>query len=277
MDSQPTATPQPHSSRIVRGLGLLGATVIDTLADLGRMAFFLFWALVGLFRLPFRFSEVLKQLRFIGTGSITVIVFTSLSTGMVLGLQGYNALNRFGADGMLGTIVALSLIMELGPTLTAIMVAGRAGSAMCAELGIMRISEQIDALDCMAIDPFRYLISPKFLAMVLSMPLLTAVFDAVGIFGGYLVGVEMMGANSGSFMAGMAHNVTNADIRMGFIKSLFFGLLVAWICTGRGFFVHVNRGMGFGAESVSRATTQAVVFSSISVLISDYFLTSALL
>lgn len=277
MDSQPTATPQPHSSRIVRGLGLLGATVIDTLADLGRMAFFLFWALVGLFRLPFRFSEVLKQLRFIGTGSITVIVFTSLSTGMVLGLQGYNALNRFGADGMLGTIVALSLIMELGPTLTAIMVAGRAGSAMCAELGIMRISEQIDALDCMAIDPFRYLISPKFLAMVLSMPLLTAVFDAVGIFGGYLVGVEMMGANSGSFMAGMAHNVTNADIRMGFIKSLFFGLLVAWICTGRGFFVHVNRGMGFGAESVSRATTQAVVFSSITVLISDYFLTSALL
>lgn len=277
MDSQPTATPQPHSSRIVRGLGLLGATVIDTLADLGRMAFFLFWALVGLFRLPFRFSEVLKQLRFIGTGSITVIVFTSLSTGMVLGLQGYNALNRFGADGMLGTIVALSLIMELGPTLTAIMVAGRAGSAMCAELGIMRISEQIDALDCMAIDPFRYLISPKFLAMVLSMPLLTAVFDAVGIFGGYLVGVEMMGANSGSFMAGMAHNVTNADIRMGFIKSLFFGLLVAWICTGRGFFVHVNRGMGFGAESVSRATTQAVVFSSIAVLISDYFLTSALL
>ena len=241
------------------------------------MGFFLFFALIGLFKQPFRFKEVLKQLRFIGTGSITVIFFTALATGMVLGLQGYSALNRFGADGMLGTVVALSLIMEMGPILTAIMVAGRAGSAMCAELGIMRISEQIDALDCMAIDPFRYLISPKFLAMIISMPLLTAVFDVVGIFGGYMVGVEMMGANSGSFMAGMAHSVTNGDIRMGLIKSLFFGLLVAWICTGRGFFVHLNRGMGFGAESVSRATTQAVVFSSISVLISDYFLTSMLL
>lgn len=269
------AVAQP--SRLVRWLGSLGYLTIDTLADLGRMGFFLLRALIGLFKLPFRFGEVIKQLRFIGAGSITVIFFTSLSTGMVLGLQGYSALNRFGADGMLGSVVALSLIMELGPTLTAIMVAGRAGSAMCAELGIMRISEQIDALDCMAIDPFRYLISPKFLAMVISVPLLTAVFDVVGIFGGYLVGVEMMGANSGSFMAGMAHNVTNADLRMGFVKSLFFGLLVAWICTGRGFFVHVNRGMGFGAESVSRATTQAVVFSSISVLVFDYLLTSVLL
>lgn len=269
------AVAQP--SRFARWLGSLGYLTLDTLADLGRMGFFLLMALIGLFKLPFRFGEVLKQLRFIGAGSLTVIFFTSLSTGMVLGLQGYSALNRFGADGMLGSVVALSLIMELGPTLTAIMVAGRAGSAMCAELGIMRISEQIDALDCMAIDPFRYLISPKFLAMVISMPLLTALFDVVGIFGGYLVGVEMMGANSGSFMAGMAHNVTNADIRMGFVKSLFFGLLVAWICTGRGFFVHVNRGMGFGAESVSRATTQAVVFSSISVLIFDYLLTSVLL
>ena len=263
--------------RILSGFGRLGYLTIDTLSDLGRMGCFLFWALVGLFRRPFRFREVLKQLRFIGSGSLAVIFCTSFTTGMVLGLQGYNALNRFGADGMLGTVVALSLIMELGPTLTAIMVAGRAGSAMCAELGIMRISEQIDALDCMAVDPFRYLVSPKFLAMIISMPLLTALFDVVGIFGGYVVGVDMMGANPGAFMAGMAHSVTNADIRMGFIKSLFFGLLVAWICTGRGYFVHVNRGMGFGAESVSRATTQAVVFSSIGVLIFDYFLTSVLL
>ena len=277
MDATPTQTAPAQPSRLVKGLGTLGYLTLDTLTDLGRMGFFLFFALIGLFKQPFRFKEVLKQLRFIGTGSITVIFFTALATGMVLGLQGYSALNRFGADGMLGTVVALSLIMEMGPILTAIMVAGRAGSAMCAELGIMRISEQIDALDCMAIDPFRYLISPKFLAMIISMPLLTAVFDVVGIFGGYMVGVEMMGANSGSFMAGMAHSVTNGDIRMGLIKSLFFGLLVAWICTGRGFFVHLNRGMGFGAESVSRATTQAVVFSSISVLISDYFLTSMLL
>ena len=241
------------------------------------MGCFLFWALVGVFRRPFRFREVLRQIVFIGTGSLGVIFFTSLSTGMVLGLQGYNALHRFGADGMLGTVVALSLIMEMGPTLSAIMVAGRVGSAMCAELGIMRISEQLDALDCMAIDPFRYLISPKFVAMIIAVPLLTACFDVVGIFGGYIVGVDMMGANPGAFMSGMAHSVTNADIRMGFIKSLVFGLLVAWICTGRGFFVHVIRGMGFGAESVSRATTQAVVLSSIAVLVFDYLLTSVLL
>ena len=277
MSPTPASSAPPRFSGPLAGLGRLGYLTLDSLTDLGRMGFFLFWVLVGMFRLPFRLGEVLRQLRFVGAGSLGVIFFTSLSTGMVLGLQGYNALYRFGADGMLGTIVALSLIMELGPTLTAIMVAGRAGSAMCAELGIMRISEQLDALDCMAIDPFRYLISPKFLAMIISMPLLTAVFDVVGIFGGYVVGVDMMGANSGSFMAGMAHSVTNADIRMGFIKSLVFGLLVAWICTGRGFFVHLIRGMGFGAQSVSRATTQAVVYSAITVLIFDYLLTSVLM
>ena len=216
MSPTPASSAPPRFSGPLAGLGRLGYLTLDSLTDLGRMGFFLFWALVGMFRLPFRLGEVLRQLRFVGAGSLGVIFFTSLSTGMVLGLQGYNALHRFGADGMLGTIVALSLIMELGPTLTAIMVAGRAGSAMCAELGIMRISEQLDALDCMAIDPFRYLISPKFLAMIISMPLLTAVFDVVGIFGGYVVGVDMMGANSGSFMAGMAHSVTNADIRMGY-------------------------------------------------------------
>ena len=259
------------------GLARLGDTGLYVLADLGKMAIFLLKACRGAFRLPFRFNELLRQVHFIGVGSMAVIFFTALSTGMVLGLQGYYSLHKFGAEGMLGSAVSLTLIMELGPVLTALMVAGRAGSAMCAELGIMRISEQIDALDCMAIDPFRYAITPKFLATLIALPLLTAVFDVVGIAGGYLAGVGLMDVSPGSFIEGMKNSVTNHDIRLGVIKSFVFAVLVVWICTGRGYFVREIRGAGFGAESVSRVTTQAVVLSSISVLVFDYLLTAVLL
>ena len=255
----------------------LGNTGIYILQDLGRMAIYLGKALAGAFKSPFRFREFIRQIHFVGAGSLAVIFFTAASTGMVLGLQGYYSLNKFGAEGMLGSAVSLTLIMELGPVLTALMVAGRAGSAMCAELGIMRISEQVDALECLAIDPLRYLITPKFLATLVSVPLLTAVFDVVGIAGGYVAGVSLMGVNPGSYMDGMVSSVTNHDIRLGVVKSFVFGLLVVWICTGRGYFVREIRGAGFGAESVSRVTTQAVVLSSISVLIFDYLLTAVLL
>jgi phospholipid/cholesterol/gamma-HCH transport system permease protein len=255
----------------------LGDTGLYVLADLGKMTIFLLKSWRGVFRRPFRLIELFRQIHFIGVGSLAVIFFTAASTGMVLGLQGYYSLNKFGAEGMLGSAVSLTLIMELGPVLTALMVTGRAGSAMCAELGIMRISEQIDALDCMAIDPFRYFITPKFLAMLISIPLLTAVFDVVGIAGGYVAGVGLMGVNPGSYIEGMQNSVTNHDIRLGIIKSFVFALLVVWICTGRGYFVREIRGAGFGAESVSRVTTQAVVLSSISVLVFDYLLTAVLL
>lgn len=258
-------------------VGQFGNYAVYILSDLGRMGFFLIYAIIGVFKRPFRFAELIKQVRFIGAGSIAVIFFTALSTGMVLGLQGYYSLHKFGAEGMLGSAVSLSLILELGPVLTALMVTGRAGSAMCAEIGIMRISEQIDALECMAIDPFRYLITPKFLAALISVPLLTALFDVVGIFGGYLSGVQLMGVNSGSFFSGMQQSVTNHDIRLGVVKSFVFALLLVWICTGRGYFVQQIRGAGFGAESVSKVTTEAVVISSISVLIFDYLLTAVLL
>ena len=261
----------------LRPFAILGDKVLYLLTDFGRMGIFLVSAVAGLFRRPFRFRELIKQLNFIGTGSLAVIFFTALSSGMVLGLQGYYSLHKFGAEGMLGSAVSLTLIMELGPVLTALMVTGRAGSAMCAEIGIMRISEQIDALECMAIDPFRFLISPKFLAALISVPLLTAFFDVVGIFGGYLAGVKLMGVNAGSFFSGMQQSVTNHDIRLGVIKSFVFALLLVWICTGRGYFVQQIRGAGFGAESVSKVTTQAVVLSSISVLIFDYLITAVLL
>ncbi|MGD9948456.1 MAG: MlaE family ABC transporter permease [Desulfobulbus sp.] len=271
--------PQPSNEPAapIRWIGAIGEHALYVLSDLGRMGVFLFLAIIGLFKRPFRFRELIKQLNFIGGGSLIVIFFTALSSGMVLGLQGYYSLHKFGAEGMLGSAVSLTLIMELGPILTALMVTGRAGSAMCAEIGIMRISEQIDALECMAIDPFRYFISPKLLAALISVPLLTAVFDVVGITGGYLAGVKLMGVNAGSFFSGMEQSVTNHDIRLGVIKSFVFAWLLVWICTGRGYFVQKTRGVGFGAESVSKVTTQAVVLSSISVLVFDYLLTAVLL
>ena len=268
---------QQHFPAVFRLAGKLGDQALYVFTDLGRMGIFLYFSLLGLCKLPFRGKELIKQIRFIGAGSLTVIIFTALSSGMVLGLQGYYSLHKFGAEGMLGSAVALTLIMELGPILTALMVAGRAGSAMCAEIGIMRISEQIDALECMAIDPFRYLISPKFLAILISVPLLTAIFDVVGIWGGYVAGVKLMGANGGAFFAGMEQSITNHELRLGMIKSFVFALLIVWICAGRGYFIQKIRGAGFGAESVSIITTQAVVMSSIAVLVFDYLLTAILL
>lgn len=266
-----------HPCSIVRAVVALGDSVLYVIVDLGRMGLFMFSSLAGIFKRPFRFGEVIRQLRFIGAGSLVVIFFTALASGMVLGLQGYYSLHNFGAEGMLGTAVAMTIVMELGPILTALMVTARVGSAMCAEIGIMRISEQIDALECMAVDPFRYLISPKVLAVLISVPLLTSFFNVVGLFGGYIAGVNLMGVSSGSYLQGVIQGVTNHELQLGMIKSFVFALLIVWICTGRGYFVHQIRGAGFGAESVSRVTTQAVVFSSIAILIFNYLLTAVLL
>lgn len=262
---------------IARTIEKVGNNTLYYVQDIGRMGIFLFNSLTGVFKHPFRFSEVIRQTRHIGANSFVVVFFTAAFTGMVLGLQGYYTLRKFGSEGALGSAVALSLIRELGPVLTALMVTGRAGSAMCAELGIMRISEQIDALECMSIDPFRFLISPKFLATLLSIPILTLMFNVVGIFGGYVAGVELLGVNPGAYMNGMAQSVVNKDINLGIIKSFVFAVLVVWVCTGRGYLIQHIRNAGFGAEGVSRVTTQAVVMSSISILIWDYLLTAILL
>jgi phospholipid/cholesterol/gamma-HCH transport system permease protein len=262
---------------MTRHLERIGNHTLYALQDLGRMGVFLARGLGGLCKRPFRFSEVIRQTQLIGANSFFVIFFTAAFTGMVLGLQGYYTLRKFGSEGALGSAVALSLIRELGPVLTALMVTGRAGSAMCAEVGIMRNSEQIDALECMAIDPFRYLISPKILATLISIPILTLIFNVVGIFGGYIAGVYLLGVNPGAYFSGMEQSVINKDINLSIIKSFVFALLVVWICTGRGYFVHSIRGAGFGAEGVSRVTTQAVVFSSIAILVWDYLLTAILL
>jgi phospholipid/cholesterol/gamma-HCH transport system permease protein len=255
----------------------LGNAALYQVNDLGRMGQFLLNSALGVFGRPFRPAALIRQIRQIGANSFAVIFFTAAFTGMVLGLQGYYTLSKFGSESVLGSAVALSLIRELGPVLTALMVTGRAGSAMCAEIGIMRNSEQIDALECMSIDPFRFLIAPKFLATLISLPALTQLFNVIGIFGGYLVGVKLLGVNPGAYFASMEHSVVNQDINLGIIKSFVFALLIVWICTGRGYFVNQIRGAGFGAEGVSRVTTQAVVLASISILVWDYLLTALLL
>jgi phospholipid/cholesterol/gamma-HCH transport system permease protein len=256
----------------------IGDSTIYYVNQAGRMGIFLILVIISIFKLPYyKISNITKQIYVIGTLSIFVIIFTGAFTGMVLGLQGYTTLRKFSAEGLLGSAVALSLIRELGPVLAALMVTGRAGSAICAEIGIMRNSEQIDALECMAIDPHKYVVAPKFIATIISMPLLTAIFNVVGIFGGYLIGVKLLGTNEGAFFQGMYQNVEFSDIYMGFVKSLCFGLIIVWICSAKGFFVHLERKGGYGAEGVSRVTTSAVVLSSVAILVFDYFLTSLLL
>lgn len=255
-------------TEFIRRLGRYG---IGLLTELGRTGQFLGYALYSLVRRPGRPVHVLKQVSFIGAKSLFVIVLTAGFTGMVLGLQGYYTLTKFGSEGMLGTAVALSLIRELGPVLSALMVTGRAGSAITAEIGIMRISEQIDALETMALDPYKYLISPKFLAAMISMPLLCAIFDVVGIYGGWLVGVKLLGVNPGAYFSEMYKSVEWKDVYSGFVKSFSFGVIIAWIGCYKGYYA------GHGAEGVSKATTESVVLTSVLILVWDYFLTSVLL
>jgi len=234
------------------------------------MGFFLAKAFFYASTPPLKFSEVLKQIRFIGFQSTLVIFLTGAFSGMVLGLQGYYTLNRFGSAALLGAMVALSLIRELGPVLSALMVTGRAGSAITAEIGIMRITEQIDAIELMGLNPFRYLIVPKFVAGIIALPLLTAIFDVVGIFGGYLIGGKLLGVGEGTYFGEMATYVDIEDVLGGIYKSLTFGVLITWICSYKGYYA------GFGAEGVSKATTQAVVLSSVLILFWDYIMTSIL-
>lgn len=260
---------------MLRFAQFVGAWALGNVESLGCMGIFFTHMLRGIFRPPGKLRPVLKQIQFVGTRSFFVIGFTALSTGMVLGLQGHYTLSKFGSESLLGAAVALSLIRELGPVLTGLMVTGRAGSAMCAEIGIMRIDEQIDALECMAIDPHAYLISPKLIAALIAFPLLTAYCDVVGIFGGYLVGVGLFGLNPGVYMNSVQTSVEWRDVYMGIVKSCSFAVLMIWICTYKGYFTGVAEG-NFGPEQVSSSTTRAVVLSSIAILLCDYIVTSIL-
>jgi phospholipid/cholesterol/gamma-HCH transport system permease protein len=249
----------------------LGASVLASVATLGQLGIFSGQSLVLIFTPPIKLGRLIRQMHFIGVSSLLVIMLTGLFTGMVLSLQGYHTLKQYGSEAYLGAAVTRSLIMELGPVLAALMVTGRAGSALAAEIGIMRITEQIDALRAMALSPLRYLVVPNILAGTIVMPLLSAIFSVVGIFGGYIVGVPILGIGSGTYFRGMAVAVYPWEIYVGIYKALAFGFLVALISCYKGYYA------GYGAEGVSKATTEAVVFASVTVLVTDYFLNSVLL
>jgi phospholipid/cholesterol/gamma-HCH transport system permease protein len=205
-----------------------------------------------------------------------IIMLVGLFTGMVIGLQMYSALVKVGAQGYLGTIVALSLVRELGPVLAAIMITARAGSSITAEIGIQRISEQVDALTTMRIHPLRYLISPRIAAAIISFPVLTALFDIIGIIGGYISGVLIMGANSGTYIYRVQASLEMKDLTQGFIKAVVFATIVSIVCCFQGYFAHM-RVDSHGAKAVGLATTSAVVLSCVLILLSDYIVTSLLI
>ena len=253
----------------------LGKGTMKVINDLGAAAIFFALAFVKIFR-PKQIREIIQQVFYIGARSTNIVMLIGLFTGMVLGLQLYYTLTKVGSTGFLGSVIALSLIRELGPVLTAIMITARAGSAMTAEIGILRISEQIDALYTMRVDPVRYLISPRIAASIISFPLLTAFFDLIGILGGYLSGVVLLGVNKGVYFYRIHEYVDMTDIRGGFIKSLVFAVLVSTICCYHGYFTHL-RTDSYGAKSVSISTTSAVLLSCVMILISDYVITSFLM
>jgi len=251
----------------------LGASTLKHVSGMGLMTVFLVKTLVYALTPPFKVVSFIKQLRFIGAQSFFLIVLVGSFTGMVLALQGYYNLNRLGSVAFLGPLVALSIIKELGPVLAALMVTARAGSAITAEIGIMRITNQIDALEMMGLNPFRYLVVPALFAAVISMPLLTSIFDFVGIFGGYLVGVKMLGVESGTYLGEISNHLDVADLLEGIYKSVSFGVIIAWVSCYKGYYTGTS---GFGAEGVSKATTQSVVLASAMILVWDYFMTALL-
>ena len=254
----------------------LGASTIAAFEELGRLGTFLFTILINIFSRPFGMKDLVRQVAFIGARSMPIILLSGLFTGMVLALQFYDVLARFGSVDLMGSAVGLSLIQELGPVMTALMVIARVGSSTCAEIAIMRNEQQFDALTCMAISPYRYVMVPRLIAAIISIPLLTAVFNLIGIFGGYVVGVYIKDLSGVAYMQTIIDTVTWADLRMSIVKSFIFAVIVIWISMGKGFYVHLERGVS-GAEAVGRVTTKAVVASAISMLFADYIASSFLI
>jgi len=247
----------------------LGRTGLNVFERLGRGHIFLLNTLVGISYLVVRLRLFVQQMYSVGVLSLLIIVVSGLFVGMVLGLQGYNTLVDFGAEESLGVMVALSLVRELGPVVTALLFAGRAGSALTAEIGLMKATEQLSGMEMMAVDPLHRVIAPRFLAGVCSMPLLAAIFSAVGVMGGFFVGVDLLGVDNGAYWSQMQAKVDlYDDIYNGVIKSFVFGFVVTWIALFEGYDAIPT------SEGVSRATTRTVVHSSLAILGLDFVLTA---
>jgi phospholipid/cholesterol/gamma-HCH transport system permease protein len=250
----------------------LGQLGILYFSRLGRSGFFLVRTLLRRPKLQASFSLLVQQLFSVGVLSLVVVFVSALFIGLVLGLQGYNTLRHFSAEQQLGQLVALSVVRELGPVVTALLFAGRAGTALAAEIGLMSATEQIASMEIMAVDPLWRVVSPRFWAGFISMPILTVIFNVIAIYAGYLVGVIWLGIDAGSFWSNMQAAVDfRLDVINGVIKSLVFGFIVTWIAVYQGFYCEPT------AEGVSRATTRTVVYSSLAVLGFDFVLTAIML
>ncbi len=254
---------------IVDRIAALGTTVRTGLADLGyaaRMFLHVLRASLGLWRRP---GLVVSQVHFIGNHSMVIIGVSGLFVGFVLGLQGYYTLNRYGSEQALGLLVALSLVRELGPVVTALLFAGRAGTSLTAEIGLMKAGEQLAAMEMMAVNPMQRVIAPRFIAGVIAMPLLASIFSAVGIVGGYIVGVQLIGVDAGAFWSQMQDGVDVwNDIFNGFVKSIVFGFAVTFIALYQGYEAKPT------PEGVAQATTRTVVRASLMVLWLDFLMTA---
>ncbi|HEB76405.1 MAG TPA: ABC transporter permease [Nitrospirae bacterium] len=247
---------------------VLGRMIIGFTRELGSVLILLSVALKQLLIPPYEIKNTFKQMLEIGIRSLPVVFITAVFTGMVLSLQTYTGFKRFGAETLVGTVVALSMTRELGPVLTGLIVAGRAGAAMAAELGTMRVTEQIDALETLATNPVKYLVVPRFVSGILMLPALAVVTDIVGIMGGFAVSVGLFDASAVSYWNRTWDYLELDDIYSGLIKAAFFGASIALISCYKGFYAEG------GAEGVGKATTGAVVLSSMTILVSDYFLSA---
>jgi phospholipid/cholesterol/gamma-HCH transport system permease protein len=244
----------------------IGRWVLVPVEDVGRAGRILGLAVANLFARPLRIRLTIAQMEFIGIQSLPIILLSSAFTGAVFTYESHEAFAMFGAQGMVGGTVGVALTRELSPTLTGLLVAGRAGSAMAAEIGSMRVSEQIDALEAMAIDPVNYLVKPRLIASILVLPLLTAVFDFVGILGSYLVGVYVLHLSRPEYMVRLQEWVDWDDVWAGLVKAVAFGAIIGIVACYKGFY---TKG---GAAGVGRATTSAVVVASVSILVANYFI-----
>jgi phospholipid/cholesterol/gamma-HCH transport system permease protein len=254
---------------IGRALGLVGAKARESIGSLGyatRSFFKLLGLSVGAWRRPALISE---QVHFIGNYSLLIIAVSGLMVGAVLGLQGYYTLNTYGAEQKLGQVVALALTRELGPVVTALLFAGRAGTSLTAQIGLMKAGEQLAAMEMMAINPVQRVLAPRFWAGVIAMPILSAVFSAVGILGGYIVGVQLIGVDEGAFWSQMQAGVdVRADVLNGLIKAFVFGVLITFTALFQGYEAQPT------PADVSRATTRSVVISSLIIWGMDFILTA---
>ncbi|HSD97656.1 MAG TPA: lipid asymmetry maintenance ABC transporter permease subunit MlaE [Sulfuricaulis sp.] len=250
-------------------LSVLGRIAINSVERLGRAAMFLYEVTLSSWGLVRRFYLVIQQVYAVGVLTLLIILVSGLFVGMVLGLQGYNTLVKFGSANSLGLLVALSLVRELGPVVTALLFAGRAGSALTAEIGLMKATEQLAGMEMMAVNPITRVIAPRFLGGVIALPLLTALFSAIGVMGGHLIGVGLLGVDAGAFWSQMQNGVDfRDDIMNGVIKSVVFGVVVTGISVFEGYDAVPT------SEGVASATNRTVVYSSLAVLGLDFILTA---